>query len=115
VKAVKAAAVWSKNPAMKGWAFELEQIELIHMSFESNLSRQNMWTRWWWTWWDQEHRRFITNKQGLSFRPDSEIEFDEENLTTIGDVQDGTIIWCLKWNQGCFDVAFYKEKTLFTL
>jgi hypothetical protein len=114
VKAVKAAAAWNKNPAMKGWAFELEQIELIRMSFESNLSRQDnsAFTSGHSTCWNPQ---FITNNRGLSFCPDSEVEFDEESLTTNRDVQDGTIIWCLKWNQGCFDVAFYKEETLFTL
>jgi hypothetical protein len=27
----------------------------------------------------------------------------------------GTIIWCKKWNQGCFDVAHYDDATLVAL
>jgi hypothetical protein len=50
----------------------------------------------------------------LSFRPRSQIHFDEEKLGD-GAVEDGTVIWCRKLNQGCFDVAFYDAKTLITL
>jgi hypothetical protein len=103
VKAVKAAAAndySNNNPALKGWAFELEQINLIRLSLESS----------------PEHPIYVTNKKGLTFRPDSAIDFDQVKLLTNGNIQkEGTIIWCLKWNQGCFDVAFYKEETLFTL
>jgi hypothetical protein len=100
VDAVKAAAENSNNPALKGWAFELEQIDLIRLSLESS----------------PERPEYITNKKGLTFRPHSAIDFDEKKLLSNGDVKaDGTIIWCQKWNQGCFDVAFYKETTLYTL
>jgi hypothetical protein len=60
------------------------------------------------------HPEYATNWNGLSFRPTSEAEFDGA-LMTSGVVQDETVIWCLKWNQGCFDVAFYQKGTLITL
>jgi len=46
---------------------------------------------------------YATNCKGLSFRPTSEADFDEADGAS-GVVQDGAVIWCLKWNQGCFDV-----------
>jgi hypothetical protein len=84
------------NPALKGWAFELAQIDLIRLSLVSPIPQ------------------YVITKNGWSFYPRSSIEFDEENLLA-GPVADGTIIWCLKWNQGCFDVAFYDRETLFTI
>jgi hypothetical protein len=100
LNAMQAAADDSNNPALKCWAFELEHIELIRVSLESPPQRAE----------------YITNNKGLSFCPHSAIVFDGEKLLSNGDVQaNGTIIWCQKWNQSCFDVAFYKEMTLFTL
>lgn len=57
---------------------------------------------------------YATNGLGLSFYPTSQAEFNETDLTS-GVVQDGTVIWCQKWNQGCFDVAFYVNATLITI
>jgi hypothetical protein len=58
---------------------------------------------------------YATNGLGLPFYPTSQAEFNETDLTS-GVVQDGTIIiWCQKWNQGCFDVAFYVNDTLITV
>jgi hypothetical protein len=34
---------------------------------------------------------------------------------TSGAVQDGTVIWCQKWNQRCFNVAFYFNAALITV
>ena len=98
VKSVRAAAQQSSNPALAGWAFELEQIDLIRLSYESN----------------SDNPVFVTNGMGFSLRPTSEAAFDETYLTS-GDVIDGAVIWCQKWNQGCFDVAFYVENTLITV
>mmetsp|Transcript_24577 Transcript_24577/g.68053 ORF Transcript_24577/g.68053 Transcript_24577/m.68053 type:complete len:588 (-) Transcript_24577:140-1903(-) len=100
VNAVTAIAKGGNNPALKGWAFELQQIDLIRSSFESS----------------PDLPEYVTNNKGLSFRPVSEIDFDENTLGDDGTIQeDGTIIWCQKWNQGCFDVAFYQGSTLVTL
>jgi hypothetical protein len=97
VKSVRAAANSSRNPALQGWAFELEQIDLIRLSYESH----------------KENPVYATNGLGLSFCPTSQAEFNETGLTS-GVVPDGTVIWCQKWNQGCFDVAFYINDTLIT-
>mmetsp|Transcript_29506 Transcript_29506/g.43523 ORF Transcript_29506/g.43523 Transcript_29506/m.43523 type:complete len:359 (-) Transcript_29506:148-1224(-) len=96
VKAVHAAAESTGNPALRGWAFELEQINLIRTSIE-----------------DSEGKVDATNSKGWSFRPTSEAEFDEQKFKTFSIVGSGVVvIWCLKWNQGCFDVAFYTTERL---
>lgn len=100
VKSVRAAADAVNNPSLKGWAFELEQIDLIRLSLESV----------------EANPSFITNNMGLSFRPHAAIDFDGKTIKTIGTAgNDGTVIWCLKWNQGCFDTAFFQNSTLVTL
>ena len=98
VKSVRAAANSTQNPALAGWAFELEQIEVLRLSYESTAALPV----------------FATNHNGLSFRPTSQAEFNETDVTS-GNVQDGTVIWCQKWNQGCFDVALYSNRTLITI
>lgn len=86
VKSVRAAAEAVNNPSLKGWVFELEQIDLICLSIQ-HLSQ---------TTWD-----FL---------------FDGKTAKTTGTVgNDGTFIWCQKWNQGCFDTAFFQNSTLVTL
>lgn len=99
VKAVKAAARNSSNPALKGWAFELEQIDLIRLSVES----------------PQASPEYITNSHGFSFSPGSSIEYDEQTLANGTISKEGAVIWCMKWNQGCFDIAYCQEKTLVTI
>ena len=55
---------------------------------------------------------YATNRSGLLFFPTSrQAEFDGAGMAPAI-VADGTVIWCQKWNQGCFDVALYFEKTL---
>jgi hypothetical protein len=46
----------SNNPALKGWAFELEQIDIICLSLES----------------PEENTLWITNNTGLLFYPRAE-------------------------------------------
>lgn len=75
VKSVRAAAESSSNPTLKGWAFELEQIDLIRTSLES----------------DTHLRKYVTNGKGMSFCPAVEINFDETNLSS-GDIRDFTVI-----------------------
>lgn len=101
VKSVRAAANAVDNPALKGWAFELEQIELIRLSLES----------------PEAFPSFVTNGRGFSFRPLKKIDFGSRILTTEFDTipTEGTVIWCLKWNQGFFDAAYYQDTTLITL
>ena len=96
VKSVRAAANSTSNPTLKGWAFELEQIHLIRTSLDSD-----------------NVLKYVTNGKGWSFRPTSEVEFDGTHLT-MGEVGNSAVIWCQKWNQGCFDIGFYANATLIT-
>lgn len=98
VKSVRAAANKTGNPVLKGWAFELEQIDLICSSYEST----------------DNNPESVTNGNGFTICPTSSVEFDDEVLRSP-EIQNGTVIWCLKWSQGCFDVAFYKDGILITL
>jgi hypothetical protein len=100
VMSVRAAAVSSGNPTLKGWAFELEQIHLIRTSLNSR----------------DPDIKYVTNGNGWSFRPTSEVEFDESEFQSYTCAPGSPIvIWCLKWNQGCFDVAFFMNATLVTV
>mmetsp|Transcript_36219 Transcript_36219/g.51236 ORF Transcript_36219/g.51236 Transcript_36219/m.51236 type:complete len:158 (+) Transcript_36219:130-603(+) len=75
VDSVKAAASNSNNPALKGWAFELEQIDFIRLSLES----------------PEENPLWITNDTGLLFYPSAEAAFDEKKVQS-GIVKDeGTV------------------------
>ena len=98
VKSLRATAHSTGNPTLQGWAFELEQIDLIRTSMDS----------------EEGNRKYATNRKGWSFHPTSQMEFDEANFTS-GAVGGVTVIWCLKWNQDCFDVAFYIDATLITV
>ena len=100
VMSVRAAAVSSGNPTLMGWAFELEQIHLIQTSLNSK----------------DPDIKYVTNGNGWSFRPTSEVEFDEKKFQRYTCAPGSSIvIWCLKWNQGCFDVAFFMNATLITV
>ena len=102
VRSVKAAAQQSNNPALKGWAFELCQIDLIRLSLESPAAKPE----------------YITNNDRFHFYPQSSVDYTEKTLEngTIEDKEGGAvIIWCMKWNQACFDVALYQHKTLVTI
>lgn len=99
VKSLRATANSTGNPTLQGWAFELEQIDLIRTSMES----------------EEEKPKYVTNRKGWSFHPTSQMEFDEDTFTSWAMGGASVVIWCLKWNQGCFDVAFYIETTLITV
>ena len=103
VRSVQSEAInSSSNPVLKGWAFELEQIDLIRLTLDSPSGKHD----------------YITNNKGLSFTPQSKIIFDGfkffEYGVAITETGTGVVIWCQEWNQGCFDVAFYQHKTLVT-
>eukprot|EP00980_Cylindrotheca_fusiformis_P025762 scaffold14568_cov67-Cylindrotheca_fusiformis.AAC.1 len=106
VKAVQISAEKSQNPALKGWAFELRQLQTIKTVLTNN-SQHNC------------PKRSLRSTGGFLFRPvkNGEASFDGNQLTNDEkvDLKSGTIIWCTKWNQRCFDVAFFKKHTLMTL
>lgn len=99
VDAVKQVADACGNPALQGWAFELKQLELIRNAILANSA--------------EAKKRLSADK--FSYFPASEAEYDGKILRAdrLHDV--GGVIWCLKWNQGCFDVAFFSNKTLITI
>jgi hypothetical protein len=87
VMALKAAARAADNPAMKGWAFELEQIDIVTTKAEISHS--------------------VSNDDGSLVLPvqNAFVEYDGALLT--GDTESQAfVIFCKKWNQGCFDLAF---------
>jgi len=106
VGAVQAAAINSGNPALKGWAFELQQLHTIKTVLRNNSV-------------DNCLLKSLKSNEGLCFQPvkGGEAKFDgNELLMSPGVVlNSGTLIWCMKWNQGCYDVAFFKGNTLLTL
>jgi hypothetical protein len=97
IDAVKAIAQVTGNPTLKGWAFELKQLELIDNILSSTV---------------EQH---ANNSQGLVFTPSLKATYDGTLLDIDGVLASGTLISCLKWNQGCFDLAFYSNNILVTL
>eukprot|EP00529_Nitzschia_sp_RCC80_P025106 CAMPEP_0113442144 /NCGR_PEP_ID=MMETSP0014_2-20120614/1458_1 /TAXON_ID=2857 /ORGANISM="Nitzschia sp." /LENGTH=540 /DNA_ID=CAMNT_0000333033 /DNA_START=10 /DNA_END=1629 /DNA_ORIENTATION=+ /assembly_acc=CAM_ASM_000159 len=106
VEAVKSAAKSTGNPTLKGWAFELEQIQVIKGVLQSPMDNTLV---------------HIEGSNGLKFRPTKALDYDGTTLNgdcdDPGDDGDVVVIWCQKWNQGCFDVALFRtnDKTLTTL
>lgn len=102
VDAVSAMAVLTGNPSLQGWAFELRQIEVIKSAFKER---------------ETGGSAYIGNTEGLALLPRSEIAYNGSLFVPDVNIGDDTctIIWCLKWNQGCFDVAFYVGTKLVTL
>ena len=107
VNAVSTAATRTGNPSLKGWAFELQQLEIIKKGFHPTPPSTH-----------------IFSDSGLAFLPTRQVHFDGTNLegnidgTNLEgnvDVPQTTVVWCLKWNQGCFDVALYSKPVLVTL
>ena len=98
---VRAAAESSQNPALKGWAFELEQLDIIGQVIASD-------------------NKFLASEDRTLAVP----LFSRESATFDGmsilvpktiSNSDCFTIWCSKWNQGCFDVAFYVSSSLMTM
>jgi hypothetical protein len=99
VDAVKSVADACCNPALQGWAFELQQLELIRLAVKAN----------------SEAPRTYLSAANFSYVPLNEGQYDGEQLQADTLENVGGVIWCLKWNQGCFDVAFYSNRTLVTI
>jgi Ni2+-binding GTPase involved in maturation of urease and hydrogenase len=96
--AVKSVGEKTKNPSIRGWAFELEQLGIIKNAVQANT------------------KMAVHSGAGLIIRPISEVEYaGGQSALDKAVVQGVTVIWCLKWNQGCFDAAIYDNGTLITL
>jgi len=88
VKALATAADVSENPAIRGWAFELEQYHIVRDHVENRLS-------------------FVSSKDQKLCIPIGEETVDFECSSLKGDTSKSKfLILCTKWNQGCFDMAF---------
>eukprot|EP00978_Attheya_sp_CCMP212_P035348 scaffold153277_cov26-Attheya_sp.AAC.3 len=97
VKAVKAAADMTGNPALQGWAFELAQIEWINVVIENK-------------------QRGVKNASGDLVLPISPTIVTYNGLSLSGSTDAASfVIKCVKWNQGCFDIAFFHSNTLITI
>jgi hypothetical protein len=107
VDAVYAIANLTGNPSLKGWAFELNQLELIKTVLKTILASDAA----------AAEDLYIGTEEGLAFTPRDETSYNGLTFPLNWNFQDDvtTIIWCLKWNQGCFDVALYNNGTLVTL
>lgn len=81
------------NSALEGWAFELQQLEILKKGIQFPPAASD---------------------SGLAFLPTDEAHFDGGILVGDIDAHRITIIWCLEWNQGCFRVAVYCKGTLVT-
>ena len=94
---VRAAATASKNPALKGWAFELEQLDVTEQTIGT------------------DPRILVSKDRSLVLPLESGdvATYDGSGLGTVSG--DAFTIWCQKWNQRCFDVAFYTKQHLVTM
>lgn len=96
VKNVKAAAEMTNNPALKGWAFELDQIDVVEKAMEPG--------------------RIVANSGGEKATvPSATLSFDGISLSGLVPANTDIVIRCAKWNQGCFDIAFYQNGVLVTM
>ena len=94
---VRAAADSSNNPALKGWAFELEQLDVIEQVIKTD-------------------PRILVSEDRALVLPISSGETTTYDGRSVENVtSDAFTIWCSRWNQGCFDVAFYVKPNLFTM
>jgi len=97
VKALKAAATSIGNPALQGWAFEVDQIEWINVAIESK-------------------HLGVKNASGNLVLPINAANVTYDGLSLSGDTSGASfVIKCVKWNQGCFDIAFFHNGKLVTI
>ena len=94
---VRAAADASKNPALKGWAFELEQLDVIEQTIKT------------------DPRILVSEDSALVLPITSGETTTYDGSSMEATTSDAFTIWCSKWNQGSFDVAFYVKPHLFTM
>lgn len=101
-KAMKGLGDATSNPVLKGWAFELGQLDEIQLALDAN--RTGTCT--------------AVGNNKLNLVPKAEIAFDGMNMIDgvnglpAGEMVNNTFIRCLKYNQGCFDAAFYFDETI---
>ena len=98
--AVESIAQATENPSLGGWSFELQELSKIKKVLKN----------------PDGHSRHIKTSKNLVLCPRMEATYDGNTLVLPYDLSDGLlVIWCLKWNQGCFDAAAFWQGTLVTL
>jgi len=94
---VRAVAESTGNPALKGWVFVLEQLDVIEQRIQTDTG-------------------ILVSEDETIVLPISSGEmttYDGSEMRNIS--SDAFTIWCSGWNQGCFDVAFYDKSSLITM
>ena len=59
--------------------------------------------------------RHLRTDEKMVLHPQSEATYDGSKLTMPSEPVGLVVIWCLKWNQGCFDMALFFNGQLVTL
>ena len=96
-KSVRAAANGSSNPELKGWAFELEQLDTVEDLIINN-------------------PKTLLSKDRAIVLPIGSDKTATYDGVSIGHTNgDAFTIGCSRWNQGCFDVTFFVKSKLITL
>ena len=98
VTTVSNMAEFSGNPCLRGWTCEKQQMEVIKSVFKELQKVKDLGIA---------SHAYIGTKEGLALSPNHKMSHDGEVFTdcAIGD-NGSTKIWCRKWNQGCFALAF---------
>lgn len=99
IAAIRGIADSTGNASLQGWAFELEELEKVKTVLKSQ----------------QEYPRHLETSEQLVLYPKSEATYDGSKLTMPRKPVGLVVIWCLKWNQGCFDIALFLNGQLVTL
>ena len=52
---------------------------------------------------------------GKASVPNATLSFDGASLNGLVPANTDIVIWCVKWNQGCFDIGFHQDGVLATV
>jgi hypothetical protein len=113
VKSMTTAAQSSGNPVLQGWAFELEQINLVERSSSGNITIANASSS---LVLPNRLPITITNAPSSLVLPNRLPMVFYDGRSISGETSgSGFFIFCQRWNQGCFDMAYFVDETLVTL
>ena len=98
LSALTAAAEKSDNPALQGWAFEIEQLDFVRSAIEEGKAFANF-----------QHTLVLPTGPLLG------VKFNGNTVSGCKEGVETFVIFCTKWNQGCFDAALFHDGQLLTL
>jgi hypothetical protein len=108
---VASAAKRTDNPSLKGWAFEIAEINKFELALDANQQARHTGEDW-----SAIEARILPSVAGrkneLVLCPQHEAKYDGIELD--GQVMNDTVIWNTQWNPGCFDFAYYFNSKLVT-